>query len=96
MKASSAILVLFSGLAVASPLINTRENIDDAKAALGDLQDFVEKSKASTEESLKDQADRQAVWTGRVNQEQALIKQLVDLHKESVQAAADAPARLEA
>ncbi|KAM3454109.1 hypothetical protein NHJ6243_008971 [Beauveria neobassiana] len=94
MKASTALLVVFSGLAVASPLINTRENIDDAKAAVGALEELVANIKVDTEESLKNQADRQANWTGRVAEQQALIQQLVDLNAASVQAAADAPARL--
>ncbi|KAM0666551.1 hypothetical protein ACQRIT_005308 [Beauveria bassiana] len=95
MKFSIALLAVFSGLAVASPLINTRENADDAKAATKALEDFVAKNKGDTEESLKNQADRQAKWTSRVTEQQALIQQLVDLNAESVKAAADAPARLE-
>lgn len=82
MKVSSTIAVVFSGLAVASPLINVRQNIDEAKAALNSLDDKTAEIKIATEKSLQNQAERQTAWKKRSTQEVDLSNKLTELLKD--------------
>lgn len=94
MKASSAILAIFSGLAIATPAINARQNIDKAKAALKVLDDKTSNVKADTEKSLKDQADRKAAWKERSTKEVDLSNKLTDLLKDGTAEEKDATKQL--
>ncbi|EXU94743.1 hypothetical protein X797_012180 [Metarhizium robertsii] len=86
MKASCILLSVFSGLAIAAPALDARQNIDKANEVLKALGDKTSAVKADTEKNLQDQADRQAVWTARVNREVDISDKLAELLNDQTEA----------
>lgn len=101
MKASSVLLAVFSGLAIAAPALDPRQNADKLNAALNALN----KKNAEVEErigtSVDEQAGRHKQWKTRSTKQVELIKkakdvvdELADLINIAAQKADEAPARL--
>ncbi|KID65487.1 uncharacterized protein G6M90_00g053480 [Metarhizium brunneum] len=102
MKASSVLLAVFSGLAIAAPALDPRQNVDKLNAALKALNE----KNADVEErigtSVDDQAKRHKQWKDRSTKQVELIKtakvvvdQLAELINIAAQKADEAPGRLD-
>lgn len=102
MKASSILLAVFSGLAIAAPALDPRQNVGKLDAALKALN----KKNAEVEErigtSVDEQAERHEQWKIRSTKQVKLIKtakdaldELAELINIAAQKADEAPGRLE-
>ncbi|KAK9438103.1 hypothetical protein VB005_09109 [Metarhizium brunneum] len=102
MKASSVLLAVFSGLAIAAPALDSRQNVDKLNAALNAFN----KKNAEVEErigkSVDEQEERHEEWKIRSTKQVKLIKtakdaldELAELIKTAAQKADEAPGRLD-
>ncbi|KID95790.1 hypothetical protein MAJ_08273, partial [Metarhizium majus ARSEF 297] len=101
MKASSVLLAVFSGLAIAAPALDPRQNVDKLNAILNTLKKKNTEVENRIGTSVDEQAERHKQWKTRSTKQVELIKkakddldQLADLINIADQKADEAPARL--
>ncbi|KAH0593617.1 hypothetical protein MHUMG1_08755 [Metarhizium humberi] len=101
MKASSVLLAVFSGLAIAAPALDPRQNVGKLNAALEALNEKNAKVEERIRTSVKEQADRHEQWKIRSTKQVKLIKtakdaldELAELINIAAQKADEAPGRL--
>lgn len=82
MKASSVLLAVFSGLAIAAPALDPRQDLDKANDALGKLIDENTKVKERKEESLQRQLNERNAWKKNAALEVELTTKLTSLLKD--------------
>ncbi|KID82609.1 hypothetical protein MGU_10093 [Metarhizium guizhouense ARSEF 977] len=102
MKASSVLLAVFSGLAIAAPALDPRQNVDKLNAALSALNEKNTEVEKRIGTSVDEQAERHKQWKTRSTKQVELIKkakdvldELADLIKIAAQKADEAPDRLD-
>lgn len=102
MKASSVLLAVFSGLAIAAPALDPRQNVGKLNAALKAFHERNAKVEERIGTSVDEQAKRHEQWKIRATKQVKLIKtakdaldQLAELSNISLQKADEAPGRLD-
>ncbi|KID81518.1 hypothetical protein MGU_11119 [Metarhizium guizhouense ARSEF 977] len=86
MKASSVLFAVFSGLAIASPVLDARQDLAKANDALKAFDAKNAEIKAFIEQKKKDQpADKHAGWKKTAGQQVDLANKLKDQLKDSPQ-----------